>query len=249
MPYVKGLSISETEFFGIMKAILGCKNLTMGYDRVIAFHDVSFEIPNGAFLCIVGENGSGKSTLVKGLLGLLKPISGEILFGEDVSGKIGYLPQQSQSQRDFPASVWEVVLSGRIKKHGLSPFYSKSDRRSAKNALDALKIADLKSKSFKNLSGGQQQRVLLARAFCAADKLLLLDEPTSSLDPIASAVLYDIVKELNHDKHMTIIMVSHDIKAAVSMATHILHLGTDQFFGTTEEYINSVQYNNINSKG
>jgi len=232
-----------------MKTILECKNLTMGYDKVIAFRSINMVLPDGAFLCIVGENGSGKSTFAKGLLGLIKPIDGEIIYSEDVHGKIGYLPQQSQSQRDFPASVWEVVLSGCIKKQGFHPFYLKSDRVKAMEALKMLKIDDLKNKSYKNLSGGQQQRVLLARALCAADKILILDEPAASLDPIAANVMYDIVKDLNVSKKMTIIMISHDIRSSVDMATHILHIGHEHFFGTKEEYISSRQYNDINTKG
>lgn len=231
-----------------MKKILECKNLTMGYDKFIAFEKMNFILPDGAFLCIVGENGSGKSTLAKGLLGLIKPISGEIIYSDDVRGKIGYLPQQSQSQRDFPASVWEVVLSGCIKKQKLSPFYSKEDKCKAKEALDSLKILDLKNKPYKNLSGGQQQRVLLARSLCAAEKILLLDEPAASLDPIASSDMYEIVKRLNTYNNMTVIMISHDIEAAINISSHILHIGNECFFGTVEEYKNSKQFSEIKSQ-
>lgn len=220
-------------------AIIECKNLTMGYGSHIALQNLSFSVEEGDYLCIVGENGSGKSTLIKGLLGLQQPRSGSITLNGITARGIGYLPQQSMTQRDFPASVREVVLSGCLALGGWSPFYSAADKKRMDDALKRLKISDLVNRSFKELSGGQRQRVLLARALCAADKLLLLDEPAAALDPAASAELYSVIDELNHSHKMTIIMVSHDLDAARS-AGKILHMANGcAFFGTTEEYYKS----------
>ena len=216
------------------------KDLTMSYENQPAVNRVSFDIMSGAYVCIGGENGSGKSTLLKGLLGLMPPKSGSVSYGDGLRRKmIGYLPQQTMVQRDFPASVWEVVLSGCLNRRGLRPFYSAKERELAQKNLEKLGAEGLKNRSYRALSGGQQQRVLLARALCATDKLLLLDEPVTGLDPVATAELYTLVRKLNKDG-VTIIMVSHDINCAVHYASKILHMDTGiLFYGPTEDYLKS----------
>lgn len=219
--------------------IIECKDLTMGYGGQIAFRNLSFKVQQGDYLAIVGENGSGKSTLVKGLLGLITPKSGEIRLCGVRRSQIGYLPQQTATQRDFPASVWEVVLSGCLGQGGYLPWYCASQKARAEKALEQLGVAQLKKRSFRELSGGQRQRVLIARALCAADKLLLLDEPAAALDPAASAELYDIVEHLNKMHGVTLISVLHDMRA-VRRAGKILHMAqNDAFFGTAKEYYDS----------
>ena len=211
-------------------------NLTLSYDGKPVIENLSFSVEKGDYLCVVGENGSGKSTLIKGILGLLKPVIGNIEFGKGEGRKnIGYLPQQTQVQKDFPASVWEVVQSG----HAASSrfFFSKHDNECALHQMEVLNISNLKNLCFRELSGGQQQRVLLARELCATKTMLLLDEPVTGLDPKASTEMYEIVKGLNKNG-LTVIMISHDIGEAVYYANKILHLANDSaFFGTTEEYL------------
>ncbi len=220
---------------------ISCRNVCMSYENNMAINKVSFDVFQGDYLCIVGENGSGKSTLIKGLLGLKPLKSGEIKFNKELkSNRIGYLPQQTIIQRDFPASVFEVVLSGCLKHRGLRPFYSKRERNIALENIKKLNIEELRNKSYRDLSGGQQQRVLLARALCATERILLLDEPVTGLDPIMTSELYQIIKKLNRDNGVTIIMVSHDIESAVQQANKILHLRCNTlFYGTTEEYVSS----------
>jgi len=222
-------------------ALIMCRNAAFAYEGNIVVQDLNFEVNSGDYLCIAGENGSGKTTLMKGLLGLIRPASGSIEMGDGLkSTEIGYLPQQHAAQKDFPASVYEVVLSGRLNtsRSFLSfPFYSGVDRRIARKNMDELGITPLKNKSFRELSGGQQQRVLLARALCATNKVLLLDEPVTGLDPLVTAELYQTVKSLRQELGITIIMISHDIRAAVEYCDHVLHLQNKQsFFGTTENY-------------
>jgi len=220
-------------------ALLTVKDLAVGYGTQIVAENINFEVNAGDYLCIVGENGSGKSTLMKTLLGLQKPVSGEITAGEGLrENEIGYLPQQTQVQRDFPASVREVVLSGCQGRGGFRPFYSTEDKKRANENMEKMGITDLASKCYRELSGGQQQRVLLARALCATRKLLLLDEPVSGLDPKVTAEMYALISELNKEK-VTIIMISHDIGTAVNYADHILHVGDNVFFGTRDEYLGS----------
>lgn len=220
-------------------ALVTCQEAALGYDTGVVVSNLNFTVEVGDYLCIVGENGSGKSTLIKGLLRLKAPVSGEILTGDGLkSTEIGYLPQQSPAQKDFPAGVYEVVLSGRQSKRGPRPFYARIDKQIAMENLEKLGISDLRNKCYGELSGGQQQRVLLARALCATEKLLLLDEPVAGLDPLATQELYDLIQMLNREQNLTIIMVSHDIHSAVRYATHILHLGNQQmFFGKTEDYL------------
>lgn len=221
--------------------LIGCKNVSFSYENTSVIKDLSFKVNSGDYLCIVGENGSGKSTLIKGLLGLKAPASGNISKGSELkSNEIGYLPQQTPAQKDFPASVFEVVLSGRLNSRGLKPFYTKKDKQIAQENIKRLSIEPLKKRSYRELSGGQQQRVLLARALCASKKLLLLDEPVTGLDPIVTEEMYRLIEKLNKDENITIIMVSHDIVSSVKYASHILHLNNNNsFFGTTKEYINS----------
>ena len=222
-------------------AILKCENLSFAYDGVKVFEDLSFTVNEGDIVCIVGENGVGKSTLVKGILGLKKPSEGTITFADGVRSRVGYLPQQVQTQDDFPASVYEVVLSGRLSALKKRFFYSKEDKKTACECLEKLGMLHLKNKNCGMLSGGQKQRMLLARALCAADKLLLLDEPTASLDPKATEEFYSVISELGKKEKMTMMIVSHDVKNAFSIATHILHISYEGslFFGSTQDYINS----------
>lgn len=220
--------------------IITCKNITVHNERTLALDDVSFSVRKGEFLTIVGENGAGKSTLVKVMLGILTPEGGSVDIDSRALGKIGYLPQQSSVQRDFPASVYEVVLSGNIGSTGFLPFYKRSHRARAAGYMEMLGITPLAKKSYRALSGGQQQRVLLARALCAADEVLLLDEPTAGLDPLVTKELYNTVKHLCTDHKMTVVMVSHDISAAMKYSDRVLHLATSlRFIGTPEEYRNT----------
>lgn len=221
-------------------ALLNCEKIVLGYENKPVVEDLTFSLEKGDYLCIVGENGSGKSTLIRTILRLQSPMSGSLTYGDSIKkNEIGYLPQQTAAQRDFPASVYEVVLSGCLNKSGFAPFYTAKQKNIAKDNMELLGITHLKDKCYRELSGGQQQRVLLARALCASSKLLLLDEPVAGLDPKVTADMYAIIKDLN-DRGITVIMVSHDIAAAVKYATHILHVAhTPKFFGKTEDYLKS----------
>ena len=223
-----------------MGLLLKCEHVGFGYENQDAVLDVNLEVNEGDYICIVGENGSGKSTLVKTILGLENSKLGQIVFGEGLNkNEIGYLPQQTQAQKDFPASVYEVVLSGCLNSKGFSPFYSMKDKKLANEMIKSLGIENIKRKSFRELSGGQQQRVLLARALCATKKIIILDEPITGLDPTVTREMYSLIKEINK-KGITIIMVSHDINFAVNNASKILHLKKNiKFFGNTEDYANS----------
>ena len=224
-------------------AQLECKKLTLGYGTKTVIENLSFSVNKGDYLCIVGENGSGKTTLMKTLLRLIKPLGGSITTGDGLlPDEISYLPQQTEVQRDFPASVREIVLSGCQSRCGKRPFYNRAEKQLAVAAMEKLGITDLAKKCYRELSGGQQQRTLLARALCAAQKMLLLDEPVTGLDPIATEEMYDLINQLNKDG-ITIIMISHDIEAAIKHATHVLHIGKEIFFGDVKEYdrhINSI---------
>ena len=220
-------------------AQLTCEDLTLGYDGREILSGLSFTVNAGDYLCIVGENGSGKTTLMKTILGLTAPIAGKVTFGDGLKpGDVGYLPQQTLVQRDFPASVGEIVLSGCQSRVGLRPFYSKAEKALAAENMERLGLTELKNRCYRELSGGQQQRVLLARALCAAGQILLLDEPVSGLDPKVTAELYELIARLNREG-TTILMISHDIRAAETYASHILHIGDRLFFGTREEYLQS----------
>ena len=187
--------------------IFECKDVTLGYENKVVAKNLNFKIDQGDYLCVVGENGTGKSTLIKTLLGLIKPLNGEVIA--NVQGKnhkgVGYLPQQTQAQKDFPASVWEVVLSGVLNNDHRCPFYNKKDKAEAEKNMEKLNILDLKKRCYRELSGGQQQRVLLARALCATDSVLILDEPVTGLDPAASMELYETIKDLNKKENVQLL--------------------------------------------
>ena len=218
---------------------LTIENLTLGYEGRAILSGLNFSVSAGDYLCIVGENGSGKSTLMKTMLGLQKPIGGSISFGDGLqANEIGYLPQQTAAQKDFPATVWEIVLSGCQARTGLRPFYNQEEKNMARSNMERMDISQFAGRCYRELSGGQQQRVLLARALCATQKLLLLDEPVSGLDPKVTLEMYQLIQDLNKTG-VTIIMISHDISAAVHYASHVLHVGHEVFFGPVQEYLQS----------
>ena len=220
---------------------LACRDLSLGYENTVVVEKLNFTVNSGDYLCIVGENGAGKSTLVKTLLRLKAPVSGVITPGDGIGADdIGYLPQQTVVQKDFPASVREIVLSGCLNRCGARPFYTKREKARADEAMAKLDIASLSGRCYRELSGGQQQRVLLARALCATQKMLLLDEPAAGLDPKATSALYELIAKLNHEGGVTVLMVSHDIHGVLRYASHILHIGKQPlFFGTKEQYLES----------
>ena len=222
-------------------SLVSCKNVYLSYENNSVIEDLTFNVDSGDYLCIVGENGSGKSTLIKSILGLKETACGHLHMGDGLTSKqIGYLPQQTTAQKDFPASVFEVVLSGCIANKGNRIFFSSKDKKLAESNMKRLDILHLKNKCYRELSGGQQQRVLLARALCATKKLLLLDEPVTGLDPIVTAEFYSIIDKINKDYGITIIMVSHDLYSALNHARQILHLKKEgSFFGTVQEYMQS----------
>lgn len=224
-------------------AQLRCENISVGYEDGIVVSDVSFELNRGDYVCIVGENGAGKSSLLKGILGLAKIQGGKLEYGDGMSrADVGYLPQQKDYQKNFPATVKEVVMSGFLNKMGLRPYYNRAEKAKAMDILSDFGMADYVRASFGSLSGGQKQRVLLARAMCATDKLLLLDEPTTGLDPVATEKLYELLKRLNREKKTTILMVSHDLNKAVSDAGLILHVNKRSgcgYFGPADKYLDS----------
>ncbi len=221
-------------------SLIKVSGVSLGYEGKAIVTDLDFEVNKGDYLCIVGENGSGKSTLMKTLLGQKNVVSGKIEFGDGLKqNEIGYLPQQTPVQKDFPASVKEIVYSGCLNGCGLRPFYTKEQKKRANEIMEKLGITDLASSCYRELSGGQQQRVLLARALCATKKLLVLDEPVAGLDPVVTKNMYRLISDINKEG-TTVIMVSHDIHAAIEFASHILHIGNKPlFFGTREDYQNS----------
>lgn len=226
-----------------------CENLVLGYEGIPVAENISFEVNQGDYLCILGENGAGKSTLMKTLLGLMPLMDGSITYGDGLEQyEIGYLPQQTFVQQDFPASVWEIVLSGTLSKCGRRAFFGKAEKKLAEENMKRMDIWMLKKECYRNLSGGQQQRVLLARALCASSKLLVLDEPVTGLDPKVTVEFYQLIKDLNNEG-LTIIMVSHDIHAAVRYASHVLHVEKEQsFIGTTKEYMSSDFWKDIGGR-
>lgn len=217
-----------------------CRDLTIGYGSRIILKHLNFTVNEGDYLCIIGENGSGKSSLMRTILNLQNPINGQILYDHQIQQNgIGYLPQQTSRQKDFPASVREIVLSGCDRRSGFHPFYHASDKKKAVTAMQQLKISHLAHRCYRELSGGQQQRVLLARALCATKKILFLDEPVSGLDPEVTADFYALIRHLNRREGITILMISHDLQATAADATHILHLGTTFFYGLASDYFHS----------
>ena len=223
-------------------ALISAKDLTIGFSDLVLYRDLSFDISEGDYVFVIGENGTGKTTLMRTLLGLRKPLKGEVVTDGLKLSEIGYLPQQTIVQRDFPASVKEIVLSGFVVRLGYHPFYSSKQKKAAMEALRKFGVEDLASRCYRDLSGGQQQRVLLARTLCAATKVLLMDEPVAGLDPFVTEEFYGLVEKLNREG-MTIIMISHDIAAAKKYATHILHIKNDPSFTGKEEYFASGRGN------
>ena len=224
-----------------MEPLIKCEHVDLGYENQDAVINVNMEVCPGDYLCIVGENGSGKSTLIKGLLGLLKPSGGKLTVAEELKTTgIGYLPQQTAAQKDFPASVREVVLSGCLSRRGRRPFYSITEKDIASANMEKLGITQLANQCYRELSGGQQQRVLIARALCATRELLILDEPITGLDPMAIQDFYSMIRKLNREDKVAIIMVSHDLRNAVEEANKILHLQKQVlFYGPAHDYMNS----------
>ena len=221
--------------------VLSCEDVSLGYEGKAVVEHLNFQIDKGDYLCILGENGSGKSTLMKAILGLKSSMHGKLTMGEDLkANEIGYLPQQSVTQRDFPASVQEIVLSGFLSKRGMRPFYNREEKKIAKKNMDRLEITALAKQCYRDLSGGQQQRVLLARALCATSKLLLLDEPVAGLDPKVTQEMYELILKLNREG-ITIIMVSHDTQAASQYANKVLYVSDEpEFFDSKEAYLASA---------
>lgn len=224
--------------------LIECNNLTIGYENKIILENINISVNSGDFIYVLGENGAGKSTLIKCLLKLMKPLSGSVIYCPQLrQNEIGYLPQQSDIQRNFPASVYEIVLSGCLNKSGFLPFYTAKQKKKAMHNLELLGISDLKNTCYQELSGGQQQRVLLARSLSSSSKALLFDEPSTGLDPLAAQEFYKLIKKLNSEYHITVITVSHDIESALKNASHIIHLKKDgYFFGEVNEYIKSDAY-------
>ncbi len=206
------------------------KNLSLGYEKENIINNISFSVNDGDFIIVVGKNGAGKSTLIKGILGLIKPKSGEIVFDDSLNKKlIGYMPQETKVEQSFPASVFEIVLSGRINKMGFRPFYNKEDKAKATEALKILNIYDIKDKSFCDLSGGQRQKTLLARSLCATDKLLILDEPSNNLDNTSREEFYLLLMKLNKELGITIIMISHDADIDKMLGNKLLKIYDDGY--------------------
>lgn len=222
-----------------MNRQLTLEGVTLGYDGRPVVHELNVSVDAGQILLIVGENGTGKSTLVKTILGLVPQLCGKIVFGDGLDrSEIGYLPQQTEIQKDFPASVEEIVRSGCLNRCRFRPFYNAKEADRASETMNRLGIGTLAKRPYRELSGGQQQRVLLARALLATKKMLILDEPTLGLDPGASEDMYRLIDQLNKEDGITVVMVSHDLAAAIPLATHILHVGhLPLFFGTKEDYM------------
>ena len=222
-------------------SLIEVKNLTLGYDRHIVLKHINFDIEENDFICIVGPNGSGKSTLVKGILGLIKPIKGKVVYNGLKQNFIGYMPQETKVDSNFPASVMEIVLSGTLNNLGLKSFYSKKEKEEAINNLKLLGIEKLKNRSFCDLSGGQRQKVLLARSLCATSKLLILDEPSNNLDSRSKKELYNTITDLNKNHGITIIMITHDLDHDNLLGNKILSLREDDvFFGSVDDFVKKV---------
>lgn len=219
-------------------AEISCKNLSLGYDGKAVAENIDFTVNGGDYLCILGENGAGKSTLMKTVLSLQEPLSGEIKYGDGLkTTEIGYIPQRTDAQKDFPASVYEIVLSGCLSGLGFRPFYTKKQKETALENMELLGLSGFSKRCFRELSGGQQQRVLLARALCAAGKILLLDEPVSGLDPKAAFEMYQLLKRINREEKITILMISHDVKAMIPFASHILYMGKKFVYETKDNFL------------
>ncbi len=223
-----------------------CENVSVSYEKEKIIDNVSFNIEAGDYVSIVGENGSGKSSIIKAILGLVPLKSGKVILDEGCKRThIGYISQQNPNQEDFPASVYEVVLSGCLSAKGFNPFYGKKLKEMAKEYMELLGVDEFADKTFRDLSGGQKQRVMLARALCATDKVLFLDEPVTGLDPVAILEFYEIINNLNKKMGITIIMITHDTQNALNYSNKILHLYRDSskyFFGNKEDYMKHEGY-------
>jgi zinc transport system ATP-binding protein len=206
-----------------MSALLKCRQLTLGYGNKDVVRDLDYDVNAGDYLCIVGRNGSGKTTFLRGLAGLLSPRSGSVDLCDGLKrNQIGFLPQITVVQKDFPATVEEIVLSAFQGKKFFLPFYGRAQRERAMESMALTRTESLAKSCFRELSGGQKQRVLLARALTAAERLLLLDEPVTGLDPESADSMYRIFADLHREKNMTIVMVTHDIEAAQKEASRVL---------------------------
>lgn len=226
-----------------MEKLIEVNNLSLGYEGRKIIDKLNFDLYENDFLCVVGENGSGKSTLIKGILGLIKPMNGKIKYNNLKQKNIGYIPQETAVNKHFPASVYEIVLSGTLNSVGFLSFYGKEQKEKADNALKKLKIYNLKDKSFADLSGGQRQKVLIARALCATSKLLILDEPSNNLDSTSKKKLYDVLKDINEEQGIAIIMITHDLDHSNLIGKHILSLREDEYFyGTSESYMKVIHH-------
>ena len=224
-------------------SLIELKNLTLGYEGIAVVKDLSINIEEGDFLCIVGPNGAGKSTLIKGILGLIKPMKGKVIFNGLKKNFIGYMPQETKVDKDFPASVYEIVLSGTINRLGFKPFYGEEEKDIANKNLKILGIDNLKNKNFCDLSGGQRQKVLLARSLSATSKLLILDEPSNNLDTKSKSNLYETINKLNKELGITVIMITHDLDHNNLIGNKILSLRHDEvFYGTTEEFVRRIHH-------
>ncbi len=227
-----------TETMNKNQPLLSFSGVTLGYPGVIALHDIDFEIHPGEFIGIIGPNGSGKSTLLKGVLGLLKPMAGEIVFhGDDFSKlsglkkhlnlirrRIGYVPQKNKNDLHFPATVKEVVLMGLYSQIGWFHPVQKIHREKTLESLKLVGMAEFCNRPIGELSGGQQQKVMIARALVSNPDLLMLDEPTASIDVYAQNMILETLERLNREQRITILMVSHDINEIVHFCDKILLL-------------------------
>ena len=224
-------------------SLIELKNLTLGYDKKVVLKNINLEIEENDFICIVGPNGSGKSTLVKGILGLIKPMKGKVIYNGLKKNFIGYMPQETKVDSNFPASVFEIVLSGTLNKKRFNPFYTKEEKENAINTLKLLKIDRLKNKSFQDLSGGQRQKVLLARSLVATSKLLILDEPSNNLDMKSKEELYNTIIDLNKNRGITVLMITHDLDHHNLIGNKIISLQEEEvFYGTTKQFIRRVHH-------
>lgn len=226
-------------------ALINVNNIYLSYEKINVLSNLSFSVYDNDYLCIIGDNGTGKTTLMRSLLGLKRVSEGEITFNNINKNQIGYLAQQSDLQKDFPATVKEIVLSGCINRNGIYPFYTTKDKKNAIDAMNTLGILDLKEKCYRELSGGQQQRVLLARAICSSKKLIFLDEPTTGLDPAMTTEFFSLIKKMNEDLSISVVMVTHDTYCASKYSKHILYLHDNSYFyGETKDFFNTEEGRN-----
>lgn len=223
-------------------SLVRVKNLTLGYNGQAILKNLSFVVEEGDFICVVGRNGSGKTTLVKGILGLIKPMQGEVVFEDLQPNFVGYMPQETNVNEYFPATVFEIVLSGSLNRAKRKFFYSQSDKKEALEKLELLKLIKIKNKSFNELSGGQKQKVLLARSLMATNKLLILDEPSNNLDFETKKDFYEILKKINQEQKITIIMITHDLDHDNLIGNKILSLREEIFYGKAEDFVRKIHH-------